>query len=1368
MTVKILRAAKFAALSFFAAAVLSCNQNLLSEPDLKNSANSSARAAEKLEAPADVKASHGYLNEITVTWSAVNGAARYIVLSAASPFAEFEACGETKDGSTELKLKVSAGTTQYYAVKAVNYRGAHSPLSGKTKGSSLAKPVITEITQSEDGNAATVTWWMDNCEDDTYKNSVIYEVHCFESNKTTPVGTAVVVSGGATSAAVTGLKPKTVYYYQVDASTKTEQKKLSSDKVDAATVRRLTPDFPADFTIAKGTAKDGIALHFKLPAFVDVSAGDGSFESRPVYFKIWRKPFDASDAAYEVVADYLGTQKDTDAAKRIYKFSCVTTSVNTATSNAAGDIAVAGVKATAAEREERSAYPDYVSLSELAFTDKRGVERGVRYSYKIQSYVDGVNNAISADKARASGEGWLLSAPDFRFTADYKLSEDKKKFSEISASFDLAFTEFGDGGAYNFLIQETGKLKTGSDVAPRTVLTASSAASVRAFKTAFTGGDLSSKAGYYEYTLFVLPKDVSDTAKAYDSVKAAGKLTVTDDADALPKIEEFTVKDGYKDKFALTWTYHAGYTYSLEWKNYKPDGTETEGGSLTSDKITLTSPVEGKPVTFNHPAASGDRRKYTLKAEKGLAISKPCDRIAETLGTPKPEQAGIDYDKITVTWKTVQKADVYTVFAHYTDSTAEELATIGSGGNAVITSDAATGFTTCVITKPKGYDDGAKSGKPITFTVTAKNNAAADETKGETAAHTLGPALVNAAIGTGSADSYSITLTWHKIDGAGGYLIRRARYSDSGGSEADKADTYYYDAQTKKITVNDDTADADRIKVDLAGDTFTLKDCYKADDSGKQNAYKVNQSKISWGLPYGYAVIPLKEAGDCTFKSDSFFETDSSSKVKFAGKVADVKGAACGYGLEVKASKSKKAVNLEWNKPFHGNFCPAVYKRLAKTNSREAGEWTLLTTLTQSAHSHTYVPDAQEKDKAFEYAVRYNYNGSSPDFAPSYMEELVSVKEKRSEYAYASETDREQQNKGYVLSTELRASYGGTLKEDASGYKDDEKYYSESVSWTRWDSDEKKIAPTAAEVYIFNDDVKADWIKLASLDMNTWSASAMETLADTTIEANGTGLSLKPTSITSNSSAPTEGVLKTLRNAKHYYKIVLKRGETEVAVGEDKDIFACRQITDAELAKAAMLAFSYTFYLKQGGEADLTNVDKLLHYGSNELLVSSNSGTAWFDGRHDPSLAWNASDSSCRFDNYAPCMRTVSTRDVTFLKLTVPQTKITIYGPKNDYITEVGSAAKNISITAAPMTDIKYNNIPMNYSAELTAYCSGKNGGSYIGCLAIKRNGKNAVKLLDDCTDAEKIREFIPFQLYHDSSEHFYIKDSKYGWWPKD
>ncbi|MGP1458778.1 MAG: hypothetical protein ACTTKL_05655 [Treponema sp.] len=1367
MTLKTVKTAlKAAAVFSFVAYAASCKQNLLSEPDLNKIARSSGSADASFGAPSDVKATSGF-TDITIEWNAVSGAKYYAVFSAAEPSDPMERCGETKNGETvSIKITEKDGATKYYAVKAVDYSGKESPLSTKVKGASLARPVISAITPSEDGTSATVNWWLSNCDETTYKKFIRYKVFCFAEDKTTQIGTPLDIADGSTSALVMGLEPKTVYYYQVKAWTEREtdgklerSKELESAKVDAKTLHRLIPEAPLNFSAAKGTAKDGIALRFTLPPFVDVNTDYEVYERHPVYFKIWRKEKGASDSAYEVIAAYLGSKTPTDAAKRIYQFSCKTQTVNTqTTNNSTGKVALAVTEAAAPEKETNGNYPDYVSLSEVTFTDKYNVVRGKEYTYKIQSYVDDVKSDISADKAAAFSEGRLLAVPSFGFTPSYVLTADSQKFTEIKAKFTLDFAEFDSQTEYNFLIKEKfTPAQTGGTTEEKTVLTVSESRKVREYEKSFSGEALK-KSGYYQYTLFILPKGETDTTKAYDSVEAAGKLTVTEEA-KIPTIENFTVKDGFSDKFELSWKFHKDYNYSLEWKNVATDGTETTGGALSVEelkKLLPTNPTDNTVITCEHSAKSGDCRKYTLTASTVLSKTETGSKV-ETLGTAKPVQGEIDYDKITVTWDAVQKADSYEVAAFYADEPADQLLT--SAGTIADVS----GKKQCVITQPAGYNDAAKAGKPIMFRVTAKNTATNSETKAETAVKLLGPALVNAIVDADNITANSITVKWNKVDGASGYLIRRVCYDDGKGQTPYKADTYYYSLTDKKIKTNGDEVDSKRALISESGASFILNDIYQPDETSGTSAFKVNQARIPWGLPYGYAVVPVKSEDDFTF-TENAFTVNGGSKVQYTAALASVKGAASGYGIKPAASKLKTSVEVKWEKPFYENFKPSVYRR--KAGTQEA--WTLLTTLAGGQTAYTDSLKKAEQCAAFEYAVRYDTSGSAPDFAPSYIAELASKKEDASKYKNGAQP--EPLNKGYILAADLSAEYGGTV--NGTSYKDDNNYYSELVSWKKWDKTVRGIAPDSAELYIYNDDLKNNWIKVADLEGETLAVKTTSSLTDTLIEqptsASLISLRLKPQGIANGTAQTTDGVLKVLRSPKHYYKIVLKSSAAEAEIGKDRDVFACRQITDEELAKSAMLAFSYAFYIQQGGKEDLSNVGDRLKFGTGGgELHSDNGGTANFSKSY---LAWGKYYADFNFENYAPRMLTPSEQKDMFLKLTVPKATVHMYNAVKSYIDAVGADNTNVKVNVSAAEDLKFNNIPMDYSAEISVQCAcnwtfswGRWSKSDIGQLSIKRNNNHS-KLLDS-TVPDDIRKWIPFQLYDDDGEHFYIKDVSYGWW---
>ena len=139
-------------------------------------------------------------------------------------------------------------------------------------------------------------------------------------------------------------------------------------------------------------------------------------------------------------------------------------------------------------------------------------------------------------------------------------------------------------------------------------------------------------------------------------------------------------------------------------------------------------------------------------------------------------------------------------------------------------------------------------------------------------------------------------------------------------------------------------------------------------------------------------------------------------------------------------------------------------------------------------------------------------------------------------------------------------------------------------------------------------------------------------------------------------------------------------------------------------------------------------------------------------------------------------MKAPSENEVSFLKLNVPKAKARVYSTIYPYIVIIGADSSekgkddkktDIKIKVEPETAILYKNIPMDYSANIKIHCSGNKGESYFGRLSIRRGDAVAKTLLNNSQNLEEIRKWIPFQLYHDNSEHFYIKDKNYGWWPQ-
>ena len=187
-----------------------------------------------------------------------------------------------------------------------------------------------------------------------------------------------------------------------------------------------------------------------------------------------------------------------------------------------------------------------------------------------------------------------------------------------------------------------------------------------------------------------------------------------------------------------------------------------------------------------------------------------------------------------------------------------------------------------------------------------------------------------------------------------------------------------------------------------------------------------------------------------------------------------------------------------------------------------------------------------------------------------------------------------------------------------------------------------------------------------------------------------------------------------------------------------------------------MLAFSYTFYIKQGGKADLSNVNTALEYTGKGVLKSTGGGSASFSKRHSNGTI----DYS--FDNYAPEMLAPSGKYVSFIKMNIQKSEASLWyilGTVSYRLYKLGSDSNPVKIQTASVFETA---VP-DYSSVVTITCNDDYNASLK--LSIKRGDKTTE--LITTTDRTTLRKWVPFQFYNDKKDHFYIKDKNYGWWPQ-
>ena len=1199
---KILFAAVFAAI--MGSTFISCKNNLIPEPTINLSETKNpADYADAILPPKTVTATHGGYRNITLEWSPVENAVRYQIFYARTPFDSFEKLVETADSETTYDIEAPAGSTYYFYIKAVNYFETVSAESIKVTGSTLAIPIITNISASDDAQSVTIEWWMDNCTPETYQNELLFTIKAYDSQKKEIPGATTYKEGNCRSVGISGLEPNTEYFFTVQAEIKeVEQKAEISDQTSKETMHNIIPSSIHELTATQGISTEEIKVSWKLPDGVDYfDAFTKTYSIHPVMFLIQRKDLSKNDSDYKDIAT-VGTEGITSHPLKLsHTFNSET---ETGNSLIEGDNELTVDGSTAISYiDADNTYPKYKPGTTLTFIDKKNIDRGKQYSYRVISYTDDTIKEYKADSSISNPvNGWLLSAYDFKATAEYVTAENESMFSDVNVSFKFNFTPFSTPYHY-ILTQQILPFKTEKNKNPEpgeeiVIAVSDSVSSISGKKINFNVGNLpgDSWKGSYKFKLYITDMNSSGIPSddnCFGKIESSGTIAVTNDKNSMPTINSFVVEDGFSDKFVLTWDFNESYSYSISWTPYIDGNPQTQEHldlSLTDLKIS----DDKKTATFEHKAVSGDIRTYCLTAENGLPVSKYYTNneeeniICETLGTAKPEMAAADYSTITVTWVPVQKATDYKFNAKYRNDPDKEYDDITASfgellkeGSYTFDTDLTDGKLTLTIPNVKGHDNAKISGLPIDLEITAINKKS--ETKANKEIYNLGPALTFPETNK-TCELDRMSFSWKKIDGTEKYLIYRVLYSDKSLTTISATDEYLI-TETKNdngetigatITAEQELEGRATIVYNAEKNLFTLTDIQK--DATEVYGYHLTQEKIQWGLPFGYIVLPLKEDGS---KSTFEFEENSismknSSAVNY-GTLSPAVTHTYGYGMNIRAGKSVSAstVNVSWESPNSKDLTPTVYRKpFKKDEAPEYGSsWEFVATLSKGATSYSDKLTKDNISSAFVYCVQYEAPKAS-DIVKSYREQLLTAKD-------SVNSPEEPLNKGYLLTLKnFDAIYGGngTVPGDSG-------YYQENVNWSNtWDYEERALGPDSFSIDMKNKNLSstANWVTIANISISdeTQSITPVTTHTDTTIDvmAANNGITLKPEGLTAKTATSTDGLLKVLRDAKHYYSANLTRGAITVRQAEDESVYAYRQISDEELCKCVSLIIADGLY----------------------------------------------------------------------------------------------------------------------------------------------------------------------------------------------
>lgn len=1229
--------------------------------------------------PTDLKATHGRKQMISLEWTPVSGAKYYDVYCAESATAEFKKIGGTDKNSFDDK--VGAGRTLYYRVCATKSDGTQSELSATVKGTSLAQPVISGGDVEAD--SATISWFMENARavdgTDNYESSLMFVVHWQQKNGGTPneeTLSAIKFENSFYEHKIENLSGAADYEFWIDAYLSGDQSSVeSSPRVDKKTLTSYTPLAPV-FTASQGESAKGILLYITLPERVMVqtetklSPNEKVDEPYPLYFEIYRKVGEMGEGDSD--ADW-----GSPVCERLY---CNGTT-------------------TPPTEDEYNAYNAGAGIE--WFDESANLVGGEKYTYRIISHSDTENydkivcpegkknNSVPTPPNKATTAlGWKSAHPDFKvnYSADGSrtLSADKTKVVSVSFGFDAGWKDLGKAGDYKFAIKQNKKPWTvdytgnGEDSWLNNASGEPFFDTIDAIKSCAvkfgseSGGLKTEESGVYSYTLYVVLKDaaigddkVLDNDKVLDSVKATDEIVVTDVVE-LPKAE-LKVQGGYKDNVKLTIAFEKDVAYKVV--RTRLDTT------LQGDPEEIDIPLPENPGTsFEYPdtVEGNERYSYMLKAiATNGAFSLSQSQVAETLGTPKVsfEKGSLSYDSVTISFDGVLAAKEYAVQigtsggfgGGKTFTFAADVADKVTVGNAEVSLKGNT--YTVTIKNPEGYDDATKAGATAKLTVTAQSSV--DEAPSNPVdVNVLGPALLNATVNTAAeATENSITLTWNKVDGAKGYLIRRVMYktADSNDVAEDSEVTYYCDAsgENDKFDLADGGRIYGRATISLDGEIFTLTDKYmeKDTDDPDLGLYQEAQAKISWGLPFQYVVLPVLEKKDFDFAGSSLALAEGG-KVAYENikKIETKKAATFGYGLNLVADKATSGTmqHIEWEKPYNAQQ-PVVYRRAAGSNdafTKFEGD----TTVANDKNAGDLTIESKDCYDAFEYVVKYYstkeaYPKSKIDideFPPSLLAE---IKKGTQTYDTPQGAMTELNNKGYLLTMD-----GFDAKVHSTNYY-------EQIRWNQWQYDKRAVGPDSMVILVQNNNIDADFHELVSIEKaNVSTDASIKTIADD-IKAEkdqNTTIRVAPAGIAAGTSGTTDGYLKVLRDYRHNYTFRLERtvGESSISVPYkeyEKDAIktAYRQITIDEFIDISALSIGGCLYnddystVKSVGtwanDHTFTFKDTSpTFYKVSGILETSGGGTTLKPYAYGARRSMGAMSS----DKSTPCTLTLSSKDI--------------------------------------------------------------------------------------------------------------------------
>ena len=210
----------------------------------------------------------------------------------------------------------------------------------------------------------------------------------------------------------------------------------------------------------------------------------------------------------------------------------------------------------------------------------------------------------------------------------------------------------------------------------------------------------------------------------------------------------------------------------------------------------------------------------------------------------------------------------------------------------------------------------------------------------------------------------------------------------------------------------------------------------------------------------------------------------------------------------------------------------------------------------------------------------------------------------------------------------------------------------EELTITDYNWTERKNGPEKYKIYLKNNNIDGDWHLAATVSVTDKGFGAITGENDTGITVtNPAGTTVRVTpSFTGDVHG---GLLKVLRDYKHYYKVEAVRTVTDsdgvgteitAVLGDDDSIWGARQITAKEFAKVTALAISDGLYLVNGTAWNTAN-NSIFDFTRNENAVSPGTGSVYAE------CDFGVKNWDIVYTNYKPALQSKGGSKNTFLTI---------------------------------------------------------------------------------------------------------------------